>query len=609
MLLQGGQYRVLEAASGHEALLLARQADLVLLDVRLPDLSGLEVCRRLKADPATRLVPIILLSGCLTRGEDQATGLEGGGDAYLTKPADPRQLLAQVKALLRTRQAELLLQEQARVLDQVHDAVIATDLQGRVTRWNKGAERLFGYAAGEVQGQHVGLLYPPGEGEAAFRRILAAVQGGEGYDLEKRLRRKDGQEVDVHCSLSLLRDRRGQPAGVISYSVDVTERKRLEERYLQAQKLEAVGRLAGGVAHDFNNLLTAITGFAEFVLGSLPPDAPLRGPVQEILRASERGASLTRQLLTFGRRQRRNARVLDLNAVITGAEQLLRRLLREDIELATRLQPGLGRVHADPGQLEQVLLNLAVNARDAMPRGGRLTLATTNLWVGPDDPEVPPGPYVLLKVTDTGVGMDAATRARAFEPFFTTKEIGKGTGLGLATVHGIVQQSGGHIEVDSEPGQGTTFKVYLPRVDEPARAGPSHDGVGVPPRGSETVLLVEDDDGVRALSRHVLQASGYRVLEASAGSEALHRFRRSASSIDLLVTDVVMPGLGGTQLAERLRALQPGLKVLYLSGYADDAVVRHGILQAQVNFLQKPFTPAALARKVREVLDQPGRQP
>jgi PAS domain S-box-containing protein len=469
LLLRAEHYHVLEATTGQEALPLAPQADLVVLDVLLPDLSGLEVCRRLKADPATELIPVILLSGCLTRGEDQAAGLEGGGDAYLTKPTDPRQLLAQVKALLRIHQAELQLQEQAQVLDQVHDAVIATDLEGRITRWNKGAERLVGYAAEEVLGSHIGLLYAPGEGETAFQRILAAVRAGEGYDLEKRMRRKDGQEVDVHCSLSLLRDRRGQPAGVIGYSIDITERKRLEERFLQSQKQEAVGRLAGGVAHDFNNLLTAITGFAEFILGSLPPDAPQREAVQEILRAGERGASLTRQLLTFGRRQRLDARVLDLNAVIAGAEPLLRRLLREDISLAMRLQPDLGAVKADAGQLEQVLLNLAVNARDAMPRGGRLTLETTNLWVGLDDPEVPPGPYVLLKVTDTGVGMDAATRARAFEPFFTTKAVGVGTGLGLATVHGIVQQSGGYIEVDSEPGQGTTFKIYLPRVDQPGR--------------------------------------------------------------------------------------------------------------------------------------------
>jgi PAS domain S-box-containing protein len=476
LLLRAEPYRVLEAATGHEALRLAPQADLVLLDVRLPDLSGLEVCRRLKADPATRLVPVILLSGCLTRGEDQATGLEGGGDAYLTKPADPRQLLGQVKALLRTRHAELQLLEQARVLDQVHDAVIATDLEGRVTRWNKGAERLFGYAAAEVLGRHVGLLYPPGEGEAAFRHILAAVRAGNGYELEKRLRRKAGQEVDVHCSLALLRDRRGAAVGVISYSIDITERKRLEERYLQAQKMEAIGRLAGGLAHDFNNLLTAVTGFAEFVLGSLPRDAPQRGPVQEIIQASARGAALTRQLLTFSRQQRPNARVLDVNAVIRGAEPLLRRLLREDIGLATRLQPGLGRVAADPGQLEQVLLNLAVNARDAMPRGGELTIATSDVLLGPEFPRARPGRYVLLAVRDTGVGMDAATQARAFEPFFTTKAVGQGTGLGLATVYGIVQQAGGHVEVASAVGHGTTFKVYLPRVDGAAPAGPAPDG-------------------------------------------------------------------------------------------------------------------------------------
>jgi CheY-like chemotaxis protein len=362
------------------------------------------------------------------------------------------------------------------------------------------------------------------------------------------------------------------------------------------------------VAHDFNNLLTVITGYGSLLLNSLPADDPNRDWVREIARAGERGAALTRQLLAFSRRQVLLPALVDLNDVVRDTENILRRLIGEDVELAAELQPTLGRVHADPGQLGQVLLNLAINARDAMPTGGRLTIETRNVYLdetyAASHAEVRPGPYVLLAVSDTGHGMTPEVQARLFEPFFTTKDPGKGTGLGLATVYGIVKQSGGHVWVYSEPGVGTTFKVYLPRAEKPAQPGKSYHGLKAAPPGNETVLLVEDDEGVRALADRILRDSGYQLLVARNGREALQACAEHQGPVHLLVTDVVMPEMGGRPLAEQLLGLHPGLKVLYLSGYTDDAVIRHGVLAEKVHFLQKPFEPAALAQKVRAVLDE-----
>jgi PAS domain S-box-containing protein len=388
---------------------------------------------------------------------------------------------------------------------------------------------------------------------------------------------------------------------------DVTAQRHLEEQLRQSQKMEAVGQLAGGIAHDFNNLLTAILGSTQLLLHNMPPGDPRREDAEEIRHAGLRAAELTRQLLAFSRRQVLAPKVLDLNTVVAHMDRMLRRLLGEDVELATSLDPAAGAVNADPGQLEQVLLNLAVNARDAMPAGGRLSIGTTRVTLHDEHVErrhrMPAGDYVCLAVADTGVGMDETTQAHLFEPFFTTKEVGKGTGLGLATVYGIVKQSGGYIWVYSEPGHGTMVKIYLPRVPGVAEA-PAPPPEPQPVRGGhEIVLLVEDAAPVRTLARRSLEARGYRVLDAADGPAALALSARHDGGIDILVTDVVMPGMSGRELAERLAPERPSMKVLYTSGYTDDAMVRQGVLSAGVAFLQKPFVPDTLARKVREVLD------
>ncbi len=423
---------------------------------------------------------------------------------------------------------------------------------------------------------------------------------------EFRFRHGDGNYRWTRLDVRLVRDTSGQQLEAIGSWSDITEHKRLEDLYRQSQKMEAIGKLASGVAHDFNNLLTVINGYGELLLGELPVGNPSRDLIQVMLAAGDRAAGLTRQLLAFSRKAIVELKVLDLAVVVTDVERMLRRIVGEDIQLAVSFEPDAGAIKADPGQIEQVILNLVVNARDAMPRGGKLTIevrkAELDAHYCKAHPDAGPGLYVLLAVSDTGTGMDEATRARIFEPFFTTKGE-RGTGLGLATVHGIVRQSNGHVAVYSELGRGTTFKVYLPLVETRAptvRTGP---GKMTLPPGTETILLAEDEDGVRAFIKMVLQHCGYTVKEARDGYDAVEVAHNHSGRIDLLISDVVMPRLGGRDLAERIVQMFPGIKLLFLSGYTDDAVVRHGILEAEVAFLQKPFTPALLAAKVRQVLD------
>ncbi len=434
------------------------------------------------------------------------------------------------------------------------------------------------------------------------------VRTGRQASLEYRLRHPDGSLRRIRETIVPIADERGMVFRLDGIASDVTNERRLEEQFRQAQKMEAVGRLAGGVAHDFNNLLTVITSYSELLLGDLESTDPRREDLEEIRKAAAGAAGLTRQLLAFSRQQVLEPRVLDLNEIVSGAGKMLQRLIGEDVALVTVLAPDLGAVKADPGQLEQVIMNLAVNARDAMPQGGKLTIETTNVDLDVtytmEHTAVSPGPYVLLTVSDTGVGMDEETQRRIFEPFFTTKQTGTGTGLGLATVYGIVKQSGGFIWVYSEPGHGTTFKIYLPRVDEPAEA----EQRGTTPQyvhGTETVLLAEDAGPLRAVARQILKREGYTVLEAPDGKSALEGAAAHDGPIHLLITDVIMPEMSGRQLAERLKQQRPELKVLFVSGYTDDAIIRHGVLEPGIAFLQKPFSPELLARKVREVLDSP----
>jgi signal transduction histidine kinase len=388
-----------------------------------------------------------------------------------------------------------------------------------------------------------------------------------------------------------------------------------EQLLRQAQKMEGIGRLAGGVAHDFNNLLTIINGYSDLVLSQLDSGTALYDQVRQVKKAADRATGLTRQLLAFSRKQILAPKLLDLNSIVGDMEKMLRRLIGEDIELTTLLEPNLGLINADPGQLEQVIMNLVLNARDAMPEGGKLTIETKNIEPesairlgleapGEGEAKTPPYPFVLLAITDTGCGMDEETKTHLFEPFFTTKEVGKGTGLGLATVYGIIKQSGGSIAVYSERGHGTTFKLYLPQVAAGAQLFDSGRLLRNAEPGTETILLVEDEKDLRALTRTILESSGYTVLEASHGLEALRVAHGHSGRIDLLLTDVVMPHLGGRRLAERLQPVRPDLKALYMSGYTDDAVIRHGILAAETAFIQKPFSPQRLLTKVREVLDE-----
>jgi two-component system cell cycle sensor histidine kinase/response regulator CckA len=494
------------------------------------------------------------------------------------------------------------------LIDGVKDyAVFLLDSSGRIASWNAGAERIYGCTAEDIIGWPFALFYTTEDIAAGkpARDLRQAEEEGRAEDEGWRVR-KGGERFWASTVVSALRDDAGRVRGYAEIIRDMTERHRLEQQLQQAQKMEAVGRLAGGVAHDFNNLLSVINGYGDIVLNQLPAGEPLRELVGEIIGAGERAAALTRQLLAFSKKQIVVPRVLDLNDVIHNAERLLRRVIGEDVELRTVAGPNLWPVKADPGQMEQILINLAVNARDAMPRGGKLIIETGNVEVDEKHArthaDARAGPHVLLAVRDTGIGMDAATQGRIFEPFFTTKGE-KGTGIGLATVYGIVRQSGGHIVVDSEVGKGTVFQIYLPRVENEVVTARSAHGLSAIPRGTETILLVEDEEAVRALSRHVLTSCGYRVLEAVDGQAALEVSQEHPGEIDLLLTDVIMPHLSGPEVAAQLVSRYPGLKVLYCSGYTDDAVVQHGVHDKEVAFLQKPFSPGELALRVREVLD------
>lgn len=717
---------------------LQKSPEIILSDYSMPHFTGLRALELLRA--SGRHIPFILISG--TVGEDVAVqAMRGGATDYLLKDRPARLGSAVTRALAETQvrverhQAELAQARLAAIVTFSDDAIIGKTLEGTITSWNAGAERVFGYTQAEAVGQPMLMLFPPDRVDEEPDMLARVARRETVRHFETVRVRKGGATIDVSVTLSPLMDQsgqvvgisaiarditerkaaeeavrtadertrfalknadvgiwdmdyttgvlrwsetleahygvppgtfagtfdafiervhpddraalldvlrkalkagsdfsmlnralwpdgtirslsgsgrvilgtRGEPVRVVGISLDVTERRELEEQFQQAQKMEAVGRLAGGVAHDFNNLLTVILGYCELLLLDIKSGEPHLTEISEIQKAGQRAGGLTRQLLAFSRKQIIEPTVLDLNSIATELRAMLGRLIGEDVNVVLRLKPGLAAIKADRGQVEQVMMNLAVNARDAMPHGGTLTIETSNVELDEDYAKtraaVKPGSYVVLTVTDTGIGMTPEVQARLFEPFFTTKEVGKGTGLGLATVYGIVTRDGGTIEVDSEVGRGTSFKVFFPKADGTDVVMEVPAPLVRPQAGTHTVLVVEDEAGLRVVTRRLLQHQGYTVLVAANADEALRLFDANPS-IDVLLTDVVMPGASGPELTRQLVARRPTLRVIYMSGYTEDAIVHHGVLQAGIAFLHKPFTSHALGQKISQVLER-----
>ena len=534
--------------------------------------------------------------------------IEGDGERHIDANGKPVRLVGTGLDITERRQVETALRLQAAALYAAADAIIITDRAGVIEWVNPAFTQLSGYTAEEALGKNSRDLVKSGtQAPAFYKELWETVLAGRTWHGEMVNRRKDGSRYTEDESVTPILDASGAITHFVAIKADMTEHLKLEAQYRQAQKMESVGQLASGIAHDFNNLLTVINGMSELVLTQIGQDDPVRADVQEIARAGERAAGLTRQLLAFSRQQILAPRVMNVNTVVADLEGLLRRLLGEDIDLVVVSTPGVGHVHADLGQLEQVITNLAVNARDAMPQGGRLTIETQSVTIDETHVRshgeaVAPGPYVRLAVSDSGGGMDEATRARIFEPFFTTKGPGKGTGLGLSTVWGIVTQSHGFVSVYSEVGRGTSVQVFLPQVAE-ATAVDAAAPTLAPRFGTETILLAEDNAGLRKLATRLLEPAGYTVLGAATGEEALQLLAQHEAPVHLLLSDVVMPGMSGRLLAEQVAQTRPGMKVLYMSGYTSDTVVRHGVLDATMPFLDKPFTAVSLLGKVRDVLD------
>ncbi len=642
-------YETEVAVDGLEGLNRAREDhfDAVLVDLRMPKVDGLEVISTLNAEQPD--LPIIVVSGTGVLA-DAIEAVRLGAWDYITKPVrdmgevvmviervlDKAHLIeersryqAQIEQLNRSLEAEVIrkthelqaqnrqlerllnqVREQAtrvqQILDLVPEGVLLLDAEGRVLLTNPLAEQdlrvLAPLPAPEVAqppSQYYRHTPLPTLGERPLTDLLTLPPHGLWHEIAAK-----GKQYQI---LARPIFSEATPSEWLVVIRDMTRQREIERRIQQQERLAAIGQLAAGIVHDFNNHLTAITGYSELLLLSIDPNDPRRADLEEIKKAAERSASLNRQLLTFSRKQVIQPRIISLNELIINIEKMLRRLIGEDIELVIHLDPNLGQIEADPTQIDQVIMNLVVNARDAMPNGGRLSIETSNVDMDENlalrHADLAPGAYVLLTVSDNGIGMDQETQSHLFEPFFTTKERGKGTGLGLATVYGIVKQSKGSIWVYSEVGRGSTFKIYLPRVDAPTVSLPDEQGDEQLPQGNETLLLVEDDTAVRGLVQRILRRSQYQVMVARNAQEAFDLAQ--THPIDLLITDVILPQISGRELALRLTDLNPDLKVLFMSGYSDEVISHHGVLEPDVHFIQKPFTALSFLRKIRQVLDEP----
>jgi PAS domain S-box-containing protein len=599
------------------------QPDIVLSDYNLPQFSGLEALRLLKQNGHS--APFILITGSLTE-EVAVECMKEGAHDYILKTSLKRLPSAVLNALQKTkteeekRKAEAALhrtEELYRLIaENTTDLVCMIDTNGNYVFVSPSYKEVLGYNPEDLLGRSCYSLIHPDDRDWAKKRCSQSLAERKPVRLELRFKHSEGSWRVFEIVGNWIYNAEGQVQKGILGSRDLTERKRAEnalrdseEQLRQAQKLEAVGQLAGGVAHDFNNILTVISGYSDILLKRIPESDSNRSKVEEIKLAAKRASSLTRQLLAFSRKQVLQPRLFNLNTLVTDIGNMLRRLIGEDIELVTSLTADMAQINADPGQLEQVLMNLVVNARDAMPNGGRITVETTIVEVDRAYAEqhvaVQPGSYVMLAVSDNGSGMDPETMKHIFEPFYTTKDQGKGTGLGLSTVYGIVKQSGGNIWFYSEPGHGTVFKIFLPRVVNAQQPlSPDSDAeYPIAKGGTETILVVEDEPQIRQMACEVLSECGYKLLVAANGVEALRILKEESAAIDLILTDVVMPEMNGRELAEHVAVARPAAKILYMSGYTNDAIVRHGVLDSGTWFVQKPFSPDALARKIREVLD------
>jgi PAS domain S-box-containing protein len=616
-----GGFRISEAASRmeFELKLLAEDYDLVLSDFNILGFEGLQVLEAVRARAPH--IPVIIVTG--TGSEEVAVeAMKQGAADYVIKSVKHIQRLPQTIHAVLEKQHLHTEYEQARaaleaehnllraLIDSIPDLIYVKDATNRYVLANAALAQFFGMSAPEEVVGKADLDYLPHELAAQYYADeLAILQSGQPLiNREETVVNQAGNTRWLLTTKLPLRNRDDQIAGLIGLGRDVTEYKHIEAQLLQSQKMESVGRLAGGIAHDFNNLLTALTGYAELALDTLPPNELARADLIEIRKVATRAAGLTRQLLAFARKQAIEPRVLNLNDLLLEIDQLLRPLLSEDIERVMRLSPNLWGILADPVQIEQVVVNMAINARDAMPNGGKLVIETANIELdyayARGQAGVTTGDYVLLTISDTGTGMDAAVQAHLFEPFFTTKAQGRGTGLGLATSYGIIGQHGGHIRFQSEPGHGTTFNIYLPRAEATADSPAPTATAPKVTAGTETILLVEDEPTVRALAARVLRAQGYHVLEAADGLQALRVAKEfMGPTIHLLLTDVVMPQMGGRALAERLAASLPGIKTLFISGYTGEGITQGSEVEPRIELLQKPFSPATLAQKVRAVLD------